>query len=177
MTKEKVTYESLTSAQKYALYRSVESHYRKIGDGVQGQEKRTIRLYNVAGSTSEALERKGLATRARANYYTNYWDLTPAGVKLGVQAFEDHRDGLEPKEWAKELAVEKAEIARKADEEVEAISNLFTGMTVKVENDGKKKKEKLNAVLFRRLRHNGDGASLSSDEWRQVGEQIRNMVP
>lgn len=173
MTKEKVTYEALTVAQQYALYRSVEAHYREVGEGRKGSEKKPIRLYSVAGSTNEALERKGLVTRAFDSYYRNYYNLTADGKRLGVHAFRDHRDDLDPREWASALITEREDAVKKADEETRKISNLFIGMTLRVE----KKKKKLDEVVFSRLRHKGDGACFSSDEIRQIGEQIQNLVP
>lgn len=170
----KMEYKELTEAQKHALYRSVEHHFRRVGQRVRGIEKEAIRLHgSAAGSTASALDRKGLVTRARDNYFRNYYDLTAEGRRLGVIAFRAYRDDLDPREWAAQLQAEKDKEVAEARDRIAAIANRFTGFTVTVN----KSRRPLPKVIEERLRHNGAKIEFSEKELIRIGEQIQNLVP
>lgn len=174
MSGSKTEYKDLTEAQKHALYRSVEAHFRKVGQRVKGVEKEPVRLHStVAGSTASALDRKGLVTRARDNYYRNYYDLTPEGRRLGVIAFQAYRDDLDPREWAARLKAEKDKEIKATNDRIAAVADRFKGFTVTVN----KSRRPLPKVIEERLRHEGPQVKLHERELVQIGEQIQKLVP
>lgn len=164
----------LTDAQKHALYRSIENHMRKVSEGNASPEG-AIRLdKSISGSTAMALDRKGCVIRSQDPYrYRGHtYMVTKEGRRLGVEEFERLR-GKTPIAWAEELQEAADKKARERQERIDGVANLFTGFTVTVD----KKRRALPKVLAERIAREGPQVKLHEKELKQLGEQIRKLVP
>jgi hypothetical protein len=174
--------EELTDPQKFALYQSVEYHWKRIGENYAGQDKAPVLLEFATSGSEAALIRKGYAQRKQVR--TPWGDrrestvLTKDGLRVGKEEFARRR-GKAVAEYAGQLQADSRKRLEKERKETEKVSNLFKGMVL---TDRHGRKQGLDEYIFHQLRR---GAKLPKDtkvefsykQLKKIGEQVRELSP
>lgn len=162
----------VTSPQRYALGQSVQNAYERFDwDGNIRSKHRPKLVGHATEPTANALLRMDLIEEVKSEGYRVVLRLTKLGIEIGTEECVE-RFGQHPRAHAEEEKAAKDKAEEEKAAEIAKIAAPFAKFKVR----WGKKKVTVASLLEDELanRYNAH-ASLSKDQWTELGEQIAKL--